>query len=219
MRPASAPRKSSPSSAGPNHGSWFRRSGAKARGRSCWRCSRSSTACGRMRRTWRTPPRPGRPWATMQPETYARATKNPAEAGFFDIARDGGSGGLQRLDARGEAALVTGGLVLVDQAARAEAVEDRLGDGERGVGAGGVVGVDGLEHLLDGGAQHRALGGVAGIADDGLLGALLGGLDVGHDGILGDVEMGGGAGRQESMGDSATCVNGEADGKVRSAAR
>ena len=28
-----------------------------------------------------------RPWATMQPEACARATKNPAEAGFFDIAR------------------------------------------------------------------------------------------------------------------------------------
>ena len=43
------------------------------------------------------------------------------------------SGGLQRLDARGQAALVAGGLVLVDQAARAVAVEDRLGDGECGL--------------------------------------------------------------------------------------
>ncbi len=73
-------------------------------------------------------------------------------------------------------------LVLVDQTARAETVEDRLGNGESGFGAGGVVGVQGLDDLLDGGAQHRTLSRVARIAHDGLLGALLGGLDIGHGG-------------------------------------
>src|SRR5678815_2572641 len=86
------------------------------------------------------------PTATMPLDGCRAGTKNPAGAGFFNDARACDSGGLQRLDARGQAALVTGRLVLVDQAARAEAVEDRLGDGERGVGAGGVVGVDRLEH-------------------------------------------------------------------------
>src|SRR3546814_8266332 len=84
-----------------------------------------------------------------------------------------------------------------------------------GLGTGGVVGVERLERLLDGGAQHRALAGVAGIAHDGLLGALLGRLDVGHLeswklGVLRGMGLttatGFGPGRQESMGDSWTCV-------------
>jgi hypothetical protein len=50
------------------------------------------------------------------PEVLAQATKNPAEAGFFAKGAEG-SGGLQCLDAGGQAALVTGSLVLVDQAA------------------------------------------------------------------------------------------------------
>src|SRR5690606_7089956 len=65
-------------------------------------------------------------------------------------------------------------------AAGAESAEVRVGAGEGGLGGGGVVGLDRRQHLLDGGAQHRTLGGVAGVAHDGLLGALLGGLDVGH---------------------------------------
>ena len=115
-------------------------------------------------------------------------TKNPAGAGFFgaaDASAEGceGSGGLlQRLDARGQAALVTGSLVLVDQAARAEAVQDRLGYVEGGLGAGGVVGVQRLEHFLDGGTKLRTLAVIARIAHDGLLGALLGGLDICHGG-------------------------------------
>ena len=52
----------------------------------------------------------------------------------------------------------------------------------RGFGASGVVGVQGLDDLLDGGAQHRTLSRVARVAHDGLLGALLGGLDIGHSG-------------------------------------
>src|SRR5690606_28005493 len=137
-----------------------------------------------------------RPMKMHRPEAGFRATKNPAEAGFFMAclagaegpARDArpapgqGSGGLDGLDARGQAALVAGSLVLVDQAAGAEAIQQRLGDGEGGFGAGGVVGVQGLEDLLDGGAELRALGGVARVAHDRLLGALLGGLDVGHGG-------------------------------------
>src|SRR5690606_20553225 len=117
---------------------------------------------------------------------------------------------------RGQAALVAGGLVLVDQATRAEAVEQRLGDDVGSLGGGGVVGVERLQHLLDRGAQLRALGRVAGVAHDGLLGALLGRLDVGHGeswklvwskGMIGWRRAETAAGRQESMGDSWTCVN------------
>src|SRR5690606_18662463 len=146
-----------------------------------------------------------------------KAAKNPALAGFFEAtALKRGSGGLERLDAGGQAALVARGLVLVDQATRTETVEQRLGDGESGFGAGGIVGVERLDHLLDGGAQLRALGRVARIAHDGLLGALLGGLDVGHDGILKtskglSVELRRrprfGNTEPEIMGDSVTCVN------------
>src|SRR6476661_777298 len=55
--------------------------------------------------------------------TGRRAQKNPAGAGFLRSAERGSGGGLQRLDAGVQAALVTGGLVLVDQATRAETVE------------------------------------------------------------------------------------------------
>src|SRR3546814_5558971 len=61
------------------------------------------------------------------PAAQSQAAKNPAQAGFFDgrnnpAGRPGEarSGGLERLDARGQAALVAGGLVFVDQAAGAE---------------------------------------------------------------------------------------------------
>ena len=94
------------------------------------------------------------------------------------------SGGLEGLDVAVQAGLVAGSLVLVDQATRGVAVEDRLRDGERGLGGGGILGIDGLDDLLDGGTQHRALGRVASIANSGLLGALLGGLDVGHGRLL-----------------------------------
>src|SRR3970040_894783 len=114
-----------------------------------------------------------------------QANKNPAEAGFLvSVAVSDRSGGLQCLDASVQAALVTGSLVLVDQATRTETVEDRLGRGERGLGAGGVVLAEGLQHLLDGGAEHRTLAAVTGVAHDGLLGALLGGLDVCHGEFL-----------------------------------
>ena len=108
--------------------------------------------------------------------------KNPADAGFFAAAESAESGGLEGLDACGQAALMARSLVLVNQATGAETVENWLGDDESGFGAGGIVGVKSLDHLLDGGAQHRALSRVARVAHDGLLGALLGGLDIGHGG-------------------------------------
>jgi hypothetical protein len=119
-----------------------------------------------------------------------RTAKNPAEAGFSIAPRAFGSrsalesSGLEGLDSSGQTALVTSGFVLVNQTARAEAIKDRLSDRESGLSASGVVGVECLQHFLDGGAQHGTLSGVTGIAHDGLLGAFLGGLDVGHDGIL-----------------------------------
>ena len=87
---------------------------------------------------------------------------------------------------------------------------------------------EGLEHLLHGGAQHRALAAVTGVAHDGLLGALLGGLDVCHGVFLKYVgekygvtqkknglrtglptpwSAGCPASRQEIMGDSMAWVN------------
>src|SRR5688500_1058854 len=112
-------------------------------------------------------------------------TKRPAFAGL-SLQRSAirGSGLLQRLDVRADAALVARRLVLVDQAAGRVAVEDRHGGRVRGLGGRRVLGFQRLEDLLDGGAQHRTLAGIAGVADDGLLGALLGGLDVGHGGLL-----------------------------------
>src|SRR5690606_31838930 len=112
--------------------------------------------------------------------------EKPGRSRAFRVARCGASGGAgDRLDAGGEAALVAGGLVAVDQATGAEPVEQRLRGVERLLRAGGVIGVERLQHLLDGGAHLRALAVVAQVAHDGLLGALLGGLDVGHGGILG----------------------------------
>src|SRR3546814_5184987 len=113
---------------------------------------------------------------------------NPAQAGFFDgrnnpAGRPGEarSGGLERLDACGQAALVAGGLVLVDQAAGAETVEPRVGRLEGFLGADGLLGFERLEVFLAGGAQPRTLAVVALVAPDGLPGRLLRGLDVGHN--------------------------------------
>src|SRR5690606_41549264 len=66
-----------------------------------------------------------------------KAAKNPALAGFFEAtAMKRGSGGLERLDAGGQAALVAGGPVLVGDGARAGAVERRSGAGEGPIGPG-----------------------------------------------------------------------------------
>ena len=126
----------------------------------------------------------------------AQATKNPAQAGFFAAAAQRAlrraQAALQRLDAGGQAALVAGGLVLVDQATRAEAIEDRLGDDEGGLGAGGVVGVERLEHLLDGGAQHRTLAALRALRTTVCLARFLADLILATAGILETGEMKGG---------------------------
>src|SRR5690606_13909686 len=81
--------------------------------------------------------RAGRSRARRRVAAGVTGNKKPGVRRVFRVWRLAcGSGGLQRLDARGQAALVAGGLVAVDQATRAEAVEDRLGDVERGLGAG-----------------------------------------------------------------------------------
>lgn len=126
-----------------------------------------------------------------------------------NTAGAGNSGGLQRLDACAQARLVAGSLVLVDQATGREAIQQGLCDDVGFLRALGVVGVEGLEDLLDGGAELGTLGDVARVAHDGLPGTLLGGLDVGHD--VGSLELRpttpGWKTKQESMGDSVTCVN------------
>src|SRR5690606_10322949 len=109
-----------------------------------------------------------------------QAQKTRPEPGFSSHRYGASGSGLGSLDAGVQAGLVAGGLVLVDQATRAEAVEDRLGDLVGFLGGDHVVLVKRLQDLLDGGAEQRALAGVAGIAHDSLLCALLGGLDVGH---------------------------------------
>jgi len=73
-----------------------------------------------------------------------------------------------------------GGLVLMDQATRAHPVKDGLGGDKRCLGGGGITGLDGLDDFFDVGTQHGALGGIALIAHNGLLGALFGRLDIGH---------------------------------------
>ncbi len=124
----------------------------------------------------------------VEPTMVTTNQKAPHLAGLFidccaaqvSPAQMPDSGGFERLDASGQTAFVAGSLVLVNQAACAETVEDRLGNREGGLRAGGVVGVDRLQHFLDGGAKHGTLGGITRIAHDGLFGALFGGLDVGH---------------------------------------
>src|SRR3989304_1656336 len=75
-----------------------------------------------------------------------RQQKTPPGPGFCLLPNpegqggNAGSGGLEGLDAVVQAALVASSLVLVDQATRAEAIQDRLGNGEGGFGAGGIVG-------------------------------------------------------------------------------
>ena len=76
---------------------------------------------------------------------------------------------------------MTSGLVLVDQTARGETIENRGCSGERFGRALRVVVLKCFQHLLDRRAQHRTLAVVAGIAHNGLLCALLGRLDIGHE--------------------------------------
>src|SRR5207342_2617986 len=210
----SVPRPSSRSSTGRNLGSSPRRSVATALGRSCCASSSSSTTRNTRRwkrlktrrsvRRCRAMPEmlgqkcvparsglagsPGVTGYSMKKPACAGwmypSMKKPACAGFFAEPETSGSGDLEGLDAGVDAALVTGSLVLVDQAACGETIEDRHGSLVGGFGSSDVVGLNGLENALNGGTQHGAMAGIARVADQGLLGALLGGFDVGHDGFL-----------------------------------
>lgn len=119
----------------------------------------------------------------------SQITKNPADAGFSLACHAAGlSGGLQRFNACGEAALVASGFIAMNQAARGEAIEYRLRCGKRLLRTLGVVRIERLEYFLDGSAQLRTLRGIAGVAHDILLSALFGGLDIGHRKTLEDSE-------------------------------
>src|SRR5690554_4864750 len=206
--PAPTPSAWSPTWAGPRPGSSSPASPATAPARSCSACSPSSTNRPAMLQMPPTLPKAEAGGGKGRSPCPAAHAKSPAGAGLSDHALQPASGGGgDRLDARGQAALVAGGLVPVDQAAGAEAVEQRLRGGEGLLRAGGVVGFKRLEHFLDGGAQLRTLAVVAQVAHDSLLGALLGRLDVGHNGILGaGVEAECGSSEQESMGESGAWV-------------
>jgi len=119
----------------------------------------------------------------QDPNAPARVPKNE-KAGFrrlFFRSNSSRAAGLcQFADLRVEAALVASGLVLVDQAARGVTIHHRLGDSERGDGAGLVLGLNGLDDLLQGGTDHGAGADVAQAALLGLARALLRGLDVGQ---------------------------------------
>src|SRR5690606_39385645 len=65
-------------------------------------------------------------------EAAPAETKNPAGAGSFCSGLRLRSGGLERLDAGGQAALVAGGRVSGGQAARAGGGEQRPGRGATG---------------------------------------------------------------------------------------
>ena len=116
-------------------------------------------------------------------------TKKPAKAGFFREHEDA-SGGFEGLDVRAQAALMTGSLVLVDQATRRITVQHRQSADVSGFSGGGILGVQGLDDFLHQGAQHRAVTGVARITDFGLLGALFSRFDIGHSGLLENVDDG-----------------------------
>src|SRR3546814_16646600 len=85
-----------------------------------------------------------------------------------DLERRSGQGA----DLGGAARLVARCLVLVDLALRRLAIDDRNHFSVRGLRRGLVLGVDGLDHLLDEGADHRALRDVADAALLGLAGRL-----------------------------------------------
>src|SRR5690606_26438378 len=210
-----------PNWAGAPPGSWCRAWPVKEPAKSCCACRPSSTNRPAMPRMRQMPPgfEAVYPRTPVAKNAFVSAhAKSPAKAGLsFTAVRPASGGAGQRLDAGGQAALVAGGLVLVDQATRAEAVEQGLRGGEGLLGAGGVVGVKRLEHFPDGGAQLRTLAVVAQVAHDSLLGALLGRLDVGHNGILGTgVKTEFGSSEQEIMGESGACVKNPCQMETRS---
>ena len=84
--------------------------------------------------------------------------KSGPKAAFFTSEKRLGRRGAERLDVAGEAALVTGSLVLVDQPACGVAIQHRHHFVVGGLGSGLVLALNGLHHFLHGGAQHGALG-------------------------------------------------------------
>jgi hypothetical protein len=160
---------------------------------------------------------PANTFAFVMDTMKSQATKSPAGAGLQAHPAEAGE--------RSQASLVTSSLVLVDQAAGSKTIQQRLGAGEGFGCSSGVTGIERLDHFLYGGTQHGALGDVAGIAHDGLLGALLGGLDIGHDGNPGlillraavhgaegtgrwqDCQRSNESGRPQIMADSMAWVN------------
>src|SRR3954463_785160 len=113
----------------------------------------------------------------MSAHSQDARTKKPALAGFFETRRYNSG---KRADVRGEAALVTCSLVLVDQAARGVAIHHRLRGGKRGFCAGLVLRFDRLHDALDRAAHHGAGAGIALTCLLGLTGTLLRGFDVGQ---------------------------------------
>ena len=111
----------------------------------------------------------------------AAQMKKPARGRRLAGLRRGPLLGRDRLDLRVQLALVTRSLVAMDDALGDHRVDDRLGRLERRGGLVLLAGADGVEHLLDRGAQPRAGRHVVGAALDGLLGALFCGLDVRHE--------------------------------------
>src|SRR5690606_36501400 len=109
------------------------------------------------------------------------AIKNRPWGRFFkNLSRLGGSSFAQRLDVRVQAALVTSGFVLVDDAFVSHTVNDRNSCGEGGLGKLEILGSNSLDHVLDVGTNHRAQAGVMATALLSLFGAFFGRRCIGH---------------------------------------
>jgi len=111
---------------------------------------------------------------------YARKVTSIRRGGFYGWQEMPGSGRFECLDACAQAAFMAGSLVFVDEATCAHPVKDGLGGSEGVLGGGGITCLNGLNDFFDMGTQHRALRRVALVTHNGLLGALFGGLDIGH---------------------------------------
>ena len=106
---------------------------------------------------------------------WSPALRVATRAKAVELLRSSGLLGTSR-----EAALVTGGSILVDDALVDHAVDDRLSGLEGGRGIFRLAGVEGGTHFLDGSTHARALRHVVGPALHCLAGALLGRLDIGQ---------------------------------------
>src|SRR5690606_9255583 len=109
-----------------------------------------------------------------QTHTQTLDTKKPADSRFFCICRTQSGGGSQGLDVCVQAALVTSGLVLGDDALVGHAVDDRNGSSVGGLGFFQILGVDRFYNVLDVGTNHGAQACIVIAALLGLLGAFLG---------------------------------------------